>query len=88
MEVDITEIISKMAYQLWQRAGKPEGQDQQIWFEAQKKCRDITENLIKLYHLIAECENRGVVFPNPMTFGAKDAAWLSVLRMIEMEIDI
>ena len=37
------EKIRDRAYQLWDRAGQPEGQDQQFWFDAERELAEEDE---------------------------------------------
>ena len=39
-----TEATQKLAYQLWEKAGKPNGRDQEFYYEAEQQLRQQIDN--------------------------------------------
>lgn len=84
--MDCVEVTSRLAHQLWEQWGRPEGRDLEIWLKAEAEVRRQVEALILVINLIHMCEKVGVEFPCPHRYGAREAAVRMVDRAVHLQL--
>lgn len=52
--------IQVLAHQLWEKAGYPEGRDQEFWYEAEKKIKEKLTNGNEKLAKIDDCIIEGI----------------------------
>ena len=57
----IDESIRKKAYYLWELAGRPEGQNEQFWFQAEKELKEQEVNKL-IFQFSEEKTHHGRIY--------------------------